>query len=198
MAHDFEYQDRLGRDLGQTSASPELGSNLDISDGGSPNVTSYGGAGAPLKKLFPMPSTVSTTTVWATPHQGARVHDQALGLGSQQEPSRHKSTTKYKTIPSAIPSIEYEDISSQCAVNSCPLGSPPEPINRVVYDFWRAEANTSQVSSSTQHWHLPQSCPRTWDPSLSHFACNPYCRHLGASNISLVPLAGSRASSILN
>jgi hypothetical protein len=79
----------------------------------------------PLRSFFPMLSTVSTTTVWATPCQGARVRDRALGLGSQQEPSRHNSTTKYKTIPPTIPSTGYEDIPSQCAANSHPPGSSP-------------------------------------------------------------------------
>jgi hypothetical protein len=35
---------------------------------------------------------------------------------------------------------------------------------------------------------LPQSTPRTWDASLSRYSYKPYCKHLGASNISLIPL----------
>jgi hypothetical protein len=34
---------------------------------------------------------------------------------------------------------------------------------------------------------LPQSSSSTWDPSLSRYACKPYCKHIGASNISLIP-----------
>jgi hypothetical protein len=50
----------------------------------------------------------------------------------------------------------------------------------------QGQANTSQVFSSIRYWHLPQSSPRTWDPSLSFYACKPYCKHLGATNISLI------------
>jgi hypothetical protein len=63
-----------------------------------PNVIGYSEVDASLKELFPILSSVSTTTVWATPPRGARGHDRALGLGlgSQQEMIKHKSTTKYK------------------------------------------------------------------------------------------------------
>jgi hypothetical protein len=35
---------------------------------------------------------------------------------------------------------------------------------------------------------LPQSVLGIWGLLLSHRACNPYYRHLGVSNISLIPL----------
>jgi hypothetical protein len=40
-----------------------------------PNVIRYSEVDASLKNLFPMLSTVSTTTIWITPCQGARVRD---------------------------------------------------------------------------------------------------------------------------
>jgi hypothetical protein len=63
-----------------------------------PNVIGYSEVDVSLKERFPILSSVSTTTVWATPPRGARGHDRALGLGlgSQQEMIKHKSTTKYK------------------------------------------------------------------------------------------------------
>ena len=93
-----ESQDGLGHDLGRTSISPEPSSALDICDGGRHNVIEYSETNAFLKEPFPILSTVSITTVWAIPLQGDRVHNRALGLGlgSEQETSKHKSTTKYK------------------------------------------------------------------------------------------------------
>jgi hypothetical protein len=63
-----------------------------------------------------MMGTVSTTTVWATPRQGAQVRDRALDLdlGSQ-----HQSMTKYKVILST----GYEDTPSQHVVRSCLQGN---------------------------------------------------------------------------
>jgi hypothetical protein len=72
VTHAFESQNEFGHDLERTSASLDPSSNLNIYDGGHPNVIRYYGADAPLKKLFPILVTVSTITVWATPCQGAR------------------------------------------------------------------------------------------------------------------------------
>jgi hypothetical protein len=84
VAHIIEYRDGLGRDL-RRSTSCEPGSALDIYDEDAPNVIRYNEADTSLKKLFPILSTVSTTTVWETSPQGARVRDRTLdlGLGSQ-------------------------------------------------------------------------------------------------------------------
>jgi hypothetical protein len=89
VAHVSESQDGLGRDLGRTSASPEPGSDLDISAGGRPSVTSYSGAYAPLKKLFPCLALFQPLRYGQPLARGARARDRALGLGlgSQQEPS---------------------------------------------------------------------------------------------------------------
>jgi hypothetical protein len=127
VVHVSESKDGLGCDLGWTSASPKPGSDLDISDGGRPNVTSYNRADAPLKKLFPCLALFQPLRYRQPLASGARARDRALGfgLGSQQEPSRHKSTTKYKTKPPGIPSKGYEDISSKYAANSRPPGSSP-------------------------------------------------------------------------
>jgi hypothetical protein len=72
VTHVFESHNEFGHDFGRTSASLDPGSNLDIRDGGRPNVIRYYGADTPLKKLFPILGTVSTTTVWTTPRQGAQ------------------------------------------------------------------------------------------------------------------------------
>jgi hypothetical protein len=107
-----------------------------------PNVIRYSEADTFLKKLFPILSTVSTTTVWATPPQGAQVHDQALGLGSQQETNKHKSTTKYK--PCCL-----QDTKTLSTAGRQPLSTRSTPlrhISRVVYGFSRGQANTSQSS----------------------------------------------------
>jgi hypothetical protein len=61
-------------------------------------------------------------------------------------------------------------------------------INRIAHDFRRTGAKkTSQVFSPTRYWHLPQSTAGTWESSLSHSACAPYCNHFGVSNISPIP-----------
>jgi hypothetical protein len=88
-----------------------------------PNVIRNSGADTSHNMLFPMTGTVSTTTVWATPCQGAWVRDRALrlGLGSQQKTSKHKSTTKYK----AILSTRYEDTPSQYVDSSSLRGNSP-------------------------------------------------------------------------
>jgi hypothetical protein len=70
LAHVFESQNRFGLDLGQTFASPKPGSNLDIHNRRTPDVIRHFRANTLLKKFFPILSTVSTTTVWATPRQG--------------------------------------------------------------------------------------------------------------------------------
>jgi hypothetical protein len=114
---------RLGRNLRRTSALPELSSSLDTYGRGLPNIIRNSRADASHKKLFPMIGTMSTTTVWEIPRQGARVRDQALSLGlcSQQKTSKPKSTTKYK----AILSIGYEDTPSQHVVGSHLQGNSP-------------------------------------------------------------------------
>jgi hypothetical protein len=116
---------RTGSVVTSSGLPPRPSSTLtSISVTKDPNVTSYGGADTPLRSFFPCLALCQPLLYGQPLIRGARVRDRALGLGSQQEPSRHMSTTKYNTIPSAIPSIEYEDISSQCAVNSYPPGSP--------------------------------------------------------------------------
>jgi hypothetical protein len=54
VAHVFESQNGFGHDLERTSASPKTSSDLDIRDGGHPNVIRYCGADTPLKNLFPL------------------------------------------------------------------------------------------------------------------------------------------------
>jgi hypothetical protein len=67
VARVIKSQNRLGRDLGQTSVSPEPGSALDICDKGHPDVIGYSEADTSLKKRFLILSIVSTIMVWATP-----------------------------------------------------------------------------------------------------------------------------------
>jgi hypothetical protein len=99
-----------------------------------PNITRYCGADAPLKQLFLIPNPMLTTTVWATPRWRAREHDRALDfdLGSQRKTSRHKSTMKYKTIPS-IGHKDLHNVQSAPVLQAAPLG----PIIRIVHDFSR-------------------------------------------------------------
>jgi hypothetical protein len=62
-------QTRLGCNLerASASASPELDSSLDICDKGLPNVIKNSGADTSRENIFPITSTMPTTTVWATP-----------------------------------------------------------------------------------------------------------------------------------
>jgi hypothetical protein len=63
----------------------------------------------------------------------------------------------------------------------------PRCINRAVVAPPRGERTLGSFSPVFQYWHLPQSVLGTLGFPLSRRACNPYCRHLDASNISFIP-----------
>jgi hypothetical protein len=88
---------RLGHNLGRTSASPELGSSLDICDRELPNVIKIVELTCPVRAFFPWRALCQPLR-YGQPHaRGARIRDRALGLGlgSQPKISKHKSTTKF-------------------------------------------------------------------------------------------------------
>jgi hypothetical protein len=121
--------------------------------------------------------------------RGARVRDRALSpsLGSQQKSSGHKSTTSKR--PYSRPYIYRGTTTPPYRMQQTALlqTSLLEAINRTTYGFKEAGEHFT-ISPPPRHWHLPQSTSGTWDPSLSRSACIPYCKHLGASNISFIPL----------
>jgi hypothetical protein len=74
----------------------------------------------------------------------------------------------------------------------------PSCINRTVVppgerDRRRKRRRTFTLPLCFIYWHLPHSSLGTWDFPSPAVLVNPYYRHLGASNISIIPSAGSRA-----
>jgi hypothetical protein len=63
----------------------------------------------------------------------------------------------------------------------------PRCINRAVVAPPKGRRTLGSFPPVFRYWHLPQSVPGTWGLSFSRRACNPYCRHIGASNISFIP-----------
>jgi hypothetical protein len=64
VAHVFEPRNRFAHNLRLTFASLEPGSDLEIYNGGHPNIINYPRADVPFKKFFPILTTVTTTMVW--------------------------------------------------------------------------------------------------------------------------------------
>jgi hypothetical protein len=64
-------QTGLGRNLGRTSTLPEFGSSPNACDRRLPNIIINSGDDTSREELFPITDPVTTTTVWATPHQGS-------------------------------------------------------------------------------------------------------------------------------
>jgi hypothetical protein len=123
--------------------SPVLPSISVIED--ATNVIRYSEADTSLKKLFPILSTVSTTTVWSTPPQvcsskrlSPRPRSQ-LSAGNKQAQVNNKvqGHVVYRTR------IHYLQQEGSSHLQG---RAPLRHINRVVYDFSRGQANTSQSS----------------------------------------------------
>jgi hypothetical protein len=152
---------------------------------------------------------VTTSKDDDAPHKQAFTHTEALlqqlryghplpwGLERMANPSASGSTLSGKT---AGPSQQRSALSCHPQdAETSPLETrrprvqqcaSPRRINRAVIAPPRDRQGHRRTLSSPlslRYWHLPQSVSRTWGLPLSRRACNPNCRHLGASNISLIP-----------
>jgi hypothetical protein len=134
--------------------------------------------------------------VWAASPLGARAYGQPLGLclGSLWETDGCKSTIQC-TVTSTCRAPGHLSFGYNTRLH---YGRSPTCINRAVGSLQGRPANNPDNQTNTtpmntwfstrsRYWHLPQSFRGTWGLPLSHSACNPYCRHLGASNTSLIP-----------
>jgi hypothetical protein len=89
---------RLNHRLERTSASPEQGFDLDNRSKG---ITTSSGTGTlthPVSRLLPIPKPCYNNYGVGIPSLGGSAYNQPLGLGSQQEISKHKSTTQYTVM----------------------------------------------------------------------------------------------------
>jgi hypothetical protein len=106
IAHVYEFCSGFGHDLEQTSASPESGLNLDISNGMAPNVTVYCRADILLRDFLPYSVLCQPLRHVQPLFKGARVRNRVLvpGLNSQRKSSGHKSIASIRPMLRAIPS----------------------------------------------------------------------------------------------
>jgi hypothetical protein len=168
------------------------------------DVTQHRDADTPRKQAF-----THTTTLL---QQLRYVQPLPWGLGRTVNPSAYASTLSRK-------STGNQRASQQCIASSyqsqdaktSPLGirrppasqhTSPRCINRAVWFLQRSSKHKGEHSVVSQcvlgYWHLPQSVPGTWWLPFSRCICNLNCRHSGASNINIIPSAGSGALYCLN
>jgi hypothetical protein len=91
-------QGRLNHRLGKTSASLEQGSDLDNRSKGITTSFGIGTPTHPVSRLLPIPQCCYNNYSMGDPPPEARAYGQPLGLGSQQEISKHKSRTQCTII----------------------------------------------------------------------------------------------------
>jgi hypothetical protein len=187
--HSVNYGVRQGEHdhlIGKTSASSELGSDHDICSRGhltSPNTRALT---HPVNRLLTIPRPCYNHTVWASPLLGARACGQplGLGLGSQREKTgssqQHSARSCHPQDAKTSPLEERRPLAQQHASPRC--------INRAAMTPPRGQAKHFVVFSCLSVLALASISLGTWGLPLSCLACNPYCKHLGASNISFIPL----------
>jgi hypothetical protein len=142
-----------------------------------------------LKGLFPylvlcqplryeQPPRQEGLDTWSNPRPWPRL---SAEIKHAQVNNKYKAITPDHTV--------YRTAVTPHSVRPPPVlrAAPPEAINRIAYGFRRADKHFP-VFSSTTVLALSSINLGTWDPSLSRSGCIPYYKHLGASNISLIPL----------
>jgi hypothetical protein len=173
-------QGKLDHRLEKTSASLELGSDLNIRSKGHPTSLNVGTLMRPVSRLLPMTKPYYNHYGMSTPSpRGSGVWPTArprLSAGKQQ-PARSCHTEGAKTSPRVARRPPAQQRTSPRCINRTVM-TPPRGKGEIVGSF----------SHVLRYWHLPQSVIGTWKLPLSRCACNPYYRHFGASNISFIPL----------
>jgi hypothetical protein len=182
-----KVREKLDHRLRRTSASPEQDSDLDIRSEGLLTSSNTGTLTHPVSRLF-----THTEALLQTLRYG---HPLPWGLGRTINPLASDSAVSRKSASS----------SQQLSATSChpqdaktsPLETRRPPaqqhtslrcINRAVVAPPKGRRTLGSFPQVLRYWLLPQSDLGTWGLPLSRRACNPYCRHLGASNINFILL----------
>ena len=147
-------------------------------------------ADVPRKQAFsPYPGVVTTTTEWvATPPRLRCMDNPSVSVsalcGKPSDASQQHSAPSRRLAG-------RQDISTSDTTPGFTADAPscinPRDTGTTGQATHRRTLSSPLGLLGLRYWNLPQSFLGTWGLPLSRSACNPYCRHLGASNISIIP-----------